>query len=197
MKYIGVLVICALIGFTWAFPVEAASERRRSASAHAASAKSAQLGQTVQRKRHHVPNEFRQRSRSSRARLTPGQEVIDHSGQPQRGPASYYGREFNGRKMANGRRFNPNSNIAASRSLPLGTTAKVKNLENDRQTTVKVEDRGPYVPGRILDVAPKAADDLGMREQGVAPVVVEPVAVPQPDQSVRRASAASAGQQRR
>ena len=99
--------------------------------------------------------------------------------------------------MANGRRFNPNSNIAASRSLPLGTTAKVKNLENDRQTTVKVEDRGPYVPGRILDVAPKAADDLGMREQGVAPVVVEPVAVPQTDQSVRRASAASAGQQRR
>ena len=42
------------------------------------------------------------------------------------------GREFNGRKMANGRRFNPNSNIAASRSLPLGTTAKVKNLENHR-----------------------------------------------------------------
>ena len=99
--------------------------------------------------------------------------------------------------MANGRRFNPNSNIAASRSLPLGTTAKVKNLENDRQTTVKVEDRGPYVPGRILDVAPKAADDLGMREQGVAPVVVEPVVVPQTDQSVRRAGAASAGQRSR
>jgi rare lipoprotein A len=91
--------------------------------------------------------------------------------------------------MANGRRFNPNSNIAASRSLPLGTTAKVKNLENDRQTTVKVEDRGPYVPGRILDVAPKAADELGMREQGVAPVVVEPVSVPPPDQSVKRAGA--------
>jgi rare lipoprotein A len=99
--------------------------------------------------------------------------------------------------MANGRRFNPNSSIAASRSLPLGTTAKVKNLENDRQTTVKVEDRGPYVPGRILDVAPKAADDLGMREQGVAPVVVEPVAVPQPDQSVKRAGAAPAGQRGR
>ena len=99
--------------------------------------------------------------------------------------------------MANGRRFNPNSNIAASRSLPLGTTAKVKNLENDRQTTVKVEDRGPYVPGRILDVAPKAADDLGMREQGVAPVVVEPIAVPQPDQSVKRAGVASAGQRGR
>jgi len=133
----------------------------------------------------------------SRARLTPGREVVDHSGRPQRGRASYYGREFNGRKMANGRPFNPNSNVAASRSLPLGTVAKVKNLENDQQTTVRVEDRGPYVPGRILDVAPKAADDLRMREQGVAPVVVEPVAVPQPDGSVKPAGAALPGQGRR
>jgi len=83
--------------------------------------------------------------------------------------------------MANGQRFNPNSNVAASRSLPLGTVARVENLQSGQQTTVRVEDRGPYVPGRILDVAPKAADDLGMREQGVAPVVVEPVAVPQRD----------------
>ena len=65
--------------------------------------------------------------------------------------------------------------------MPLGTTAKVKNLGHDRQTAVKVADRGQSVPGRILDVAPNAADDLGMREQGVAPVVVEPVAVNKPD----------------
>ena len=196
MKYIGVLVICALVGCGWTFPAKAAGERSRNASAHALNS-STQLSKSVPQKDRHARNSSDRRHRVSRARLTPGREVIDHSGRPQRGRASYYGREFNGRKMANGRRFNPNSNIAASRSLPLGTTAKVKNLENDRQTTVKVEDRGPYVPGRILDVAPKAADDLGMREQGVAPVVVEPVTVPQPDQSVKRAGAASAGQQRR
>jgi rare lipoprotein A len=99
--------------------------------------------------------------------------------------------------MANGRRFNPNSNIAASRSLPLGTVARVRNLSNEQQTTVKVEDRGPYVPGRILDVAPKAAGDLGMREQGVAPVVVEPITVPQPDGSVKPGDAASPHQGQR
>jgi rare lipoprotein A len=188
MKRLGTLVICALLGCLWIPPAKAASERTRSASAHASS-KSTRLSRSVQPKDRQARNASDRRHRVSRARLTPGREVLDHSGRPQRGRASYYGREFNGRKMANGRRFNPNSNTAASRSLPLGTTAKVKNLENDRQTTVKVEDRGPYVPGRILDVAPKAADDLGMREQGVAPVVVEPVSVPQPDQSVKRAGA--------
>jgi len=99
--------------------------------------------------------------------------------------------------MANGRRFNPNSNVAASRSLPLGTVARIENLRNGQQTTVRVEDRGPYVPDRILDVAPKAADDLGMREQGVAPVVVEPVAVPQPGGSTRPGGPASSGQGQR
>ena len=59
------------------------------------------------------------------------------------GEASYYGSQFNGRKMANGERFDPNSNSAAHRSLPLGTTARVTNLENGRSVTVKVEDRGP------------------------------------------------------
>ena len=88
----------------------------------------------------------------------------------------------------------PNSNVAASRSLPLGTVARVENLWNGEQTTVRVEDRGPYVPGRILDVAPKAADDLGMREQGVAPVVVDPVAIPQPNGSVRPGGPESSGQ---
>ena len=93
--------------------------------------------------------------------------------------------------MANGQRFNPDSNIAASRSLPLGTVARVKNLQNEQETIVRVEDRGPYVPGRILDVAPRAADTLGMREQGVAPVAVEPVAVPQPDGSMRPGAASN------
>ena len=193
-----VLALCALLAFCCAFPAQAADDRRRSASAHAGAGRSGQQIQGEQGKRRPASAAAPHRKhRASAARITPGREVIDHSGRPQRGRASYYGRQFNGRKMANGRPFDPNSNVAASRSLPLGTVARVKNRRSGRETTVKVEDRGPYVPGRILDVAPRAADDLGMRRQGVAPVVVEPVAVPQPDGTVRPGSAtASASGQR-
>ena len=197
MKCLGILVICALVGCGWMFPAEAAGERRRAVSVHAAESKPGHSKHSVRRKGRHALSSSGRGHREVRVRLTPGREVIDHSGRPQRGRASYYGRQFNGRKMANGRCFNPNSSIAASRSLPLGTVAKVKNLENDQQTTVTVEDRGPYVPGRILDVAPKAAGDLRMRERGVAPVVVEPIAVPQPDGSVKPGDTAPQNQGRR
>ena len=198
MRLTRVLALCALLGFCWAFPVEAASDRRQGASARVAASGSGQQIQPERRNRRHASAAAPHRKhRASAARITPGREVIDHSGRPQRGRASYYGRQFNGRKMANGRPFNPNSNTAASRSLPLGTVARVKNRQSGRETTVRVEDRGPYVPGRILDVAPRAADDLGMRQQGVAPVAVEPVAVPQPDGSVKPgAGAAPNGSQR-
>ncbi len=69
--------------------------------------------------------------------------------------------------------------MAASKTLPLGSTARVTNIENGRSTTVRIEDRGPHVPGRIVDVSPRAADDLGMRREGTAAVEVAPVAVPQ------------------
>lgn len=95
--------------------------------------------------------------------------------------------------MANGKRFDPRSNAAASRTLPLGTTARVTNLRNGRSARVRVEDRGPHAPGRITDVTPKVADDLGMRRQGVAPVEVAPLAVPQPDGSVRPGVGAGGG----
>ena len=104
---------------------------------------------------------------------------IDHSGRKQKGKASFYGHEFAGKKMANGKPFNPKASIAASKSLPLGTVAKVTNVENGKSATVRVEDRGPYVDGRVVDVTPRVASRLGMTEQGVAPVVVAPVAVPQ------------------
>jgi peptidoglycan lytic transglycosylase len=110
---------------------------------------------------------------------------IDHSGRSQRGRASYYAQHFNHRKMANGRRFDPNSNVAASKSLPLGTTARVTNLSNGRSALVRVEDRGPFAPGRVVDVTPKVADELEMKKAGVTPVVVAPVAVPQRDGAVK------------
>lgn len=100
---------------------------------------------------------------------------------PQEGEASYYGSQFNGRKMANGEPFNPNSNSAAHRTLPLGTTAKVTNLENGRTVTVKVEDRGPYARGRVIDLSPRNAEELGMKQAGTAPVRVTPLEVPERD----------------
>lgn len=109
----------------------------------------------------------------------------DTSGRVQRGQASHYHRRLNGRRMANGERFSVGSNSAASRTLPLGTTARVKNLETGRTAMVEVEDRGPYARGRILDVSPRTAQQLGMLEEGVAPVEISPVEVPQRDGSTR------------
>lgn len=116
---------------------------------------------------------------------------IDHSGRKQEGKASYYAEHFTNRKMANGRKFNPNTDVAASKSLPLGTTAKVTNVQNGKSTMVKVEDRGPYVNGRVLDLAPKAADQLDIKRQGVAPVIIAPVAVPLPGGDVKLGAGAA------
>ncbi len=79
--------------------------------------------------------------------------------------------------MANGNRFNPNSDTAASKTLPLGTTAKVTNVQNGKSATVKIEDRGPFVAGRVVDVTPKVADQLDIRKEGVSQVIVAPIAV--------------------
>ena len=114
----------------------------------------------------------------------------DTSGRVQRGLASHYGGRFHGRRMANGERFSRHSNSAASRTLPLGTIARVTNLRNGRTAQVEIEDRGPYGRGRILDVSPRTAELLGMPRGGTAPVEVAPIAMPQRDGSVRRGAGA-------
>jgi len=116
--------------------------------------------------------------------VTP-RSLTDHSGRKQTGRASYYAKHFTHRKMANGKRFDPDSNVAASKSLPLGTTAKVTNLSNGKSALVTVEDRGPYPKGRVVDVTPKIADQLEMRKDGVTPVVVAPVVIPLKDGAVK------------
>ena len=94
----------------------------------------------------------------------------------QRGRASFYdGERFEGRPMANGDRFDPQSNAAASKTLLLGTVADVTNRETGETRRVVIEDRGPYVQGRVIDVSPRTAEELGMRHNGVAPVEVKPV----------------------
>jgi rare lipoprotein A len=106
--------------------------------------------------------------------------AVDVSGRKQVGDASVYSLHFQGHRMADGRRFDQRGNAAASKTLPIGTVAKVTNLENGRTAVVKVQDHGPYVDGRTVDVSRSTARQLGIsRHEGVAPVVVAPVTVPQ------------------
>jgi rare lipoprotein A len=91
----------------------------------------------------------------------------------ERGDASYYANKFQGRKTADGERFNQNKLTAASKTLPLGVKAKVTNEENGRTVEVEINDRGPYVDGRVIDLSKKAAKKLDIEKQGVAPVTVE------------------------
>jgi rare lipoprotein A len=123
--------------------------------------------------------------------VAPAPGHIDHSGRKERGRASYYAHRFANRKMADGRRMNPNANIAASKSLPLGSVAKVTNLENGKTATVKIEDRGPYVGGRVVDLAPKVANQLDLKEKGVVPVEVKPITLPQSNGEVRLGAGAA------
>ena len=117
--------------------------------------------------------------------------ALDHSGRKRVGKASFYAKMFNGRKMANGKRMDPRDDNAASKTLPLGTTAKVTNLETGRSAVVTIEDRGPYVKGRIVDLSPATAQSIGITQQnGLADVEVTPIAVPQPDGSVKPGAAA-------
>lgn len=100
---------------------------------------------------------------------------------PQRqvGKASFYADRFAGRKMANGKPMDPNDDNAASRTLPLGTKARVTNLETGLSAVVTIEDRGPYVEGRIVDLSPSTAQKIGLsKRQGIAPVEVVPLEVP-------------------
>ena len=107
-----------------------------------------------------------------------GSEAKKPLAKKQKGKASYYSHRFSGRKMADGTRLDPASNAAASKTLPLGTKARVKNLETGKSAVVEIKDRGPYVKGRIVDVTPKTAQQLGMKEDGVAAVEVQPIAPP-------------------
>lgn len=120
--------------------------------------------------------------------------VEDHSGRRQTGKASVYSPEFQGRRMADGKRFNNAGQAAASKTLPLGTVAKVTNLSNDRTAVVTVEDHGPYVDGRTVDLTRATARQIGITSsKGVVPVIVAPIAVPQPDGTIKPGSGALPG----
>src|SRR5262249_62141840 len=91
----------------------------------------------------------------------------------QTGLASYYGREFSNQRTASGERFDPGLLTAAHRTLPFGTRVRVTNLDNGRRVVGRINDRGPFARGRVLDLSPAAARKLGFVNDGVARVRID------------------------
>jgi rare lipoprotein A len=116
----------------------------------------------------------------------PAPAKLDRSGRKQVGQASFYAPKFNGRTMADGTPMNPRGNNAASKTLPLGTTARVTHLETGKSAVVTIQDRGPFVAGRIVDLSPATAEQIGLsKEDGLAPVEVTPIRLPEPSVASR------------
>ena len=97
-----------------------------------------------------------------------GEPVVEQTGE-----ASSYGQEFQGKTTAAGEKFDKNDLTAAHPTLPLGTKAKVTNLKTGKSVDVRINDRGPYVKGRDIDVSQGAAKKLDMTKSGIAPVKIE------------------------
>ncbi|HWV69049.1 septal ring lytic transglycosylase RlpA family protein [Chitinophaga sp.] len=89
------------------------------------------------------------------------------------GKASYYADSFNGKRTASGETFRQRELTAAHKTLPFGTRVTVINIANGKSVKVRINDRGPFVPGRIIDLSHKAASRIGMLNTGVANVEVK------------------------
>lgn len=96
------------------------------------------------------------------------------------GIASWYGPGFHGRKTASGERYNQNALTAAHKSLPFGTKVRVVNLHNGKEVVVRINDRGPFIRGRIIDLSKKAAMILAMHKSGTAKVRLETIETTSP-----------------
>jgi rare lipoprotein A len=91
----------------------------------------------------------------------------------QTGKASYYADKFNGRKTASGDKFRNSKLTAAHKTLPFGTKVKVTNLKNGKSVKVKINDRGPFVAGRIIDLSKRAAKRIDLYQEGVGNVKIK------------------------
>ena len=113
---------------------------------------------------------------AQKAKPPPGRKInIDTSGRKESGTATWYGPHRGRNHTASGKRLIASGHTAASKTLPLGTKAKVTNLENGKSDTVEVKDRGPAVPGRVMDVSPATADKLDMKKDGTVPAEITPI----------------------
>ena len=100
------------------------------------------------------------------------------TGRAQTGVASYYADKFQGRPTASGERFDQRKMTAAHRTLPFGTKARVTNPADGRSVVVRINDRGPFVKGRVIDLSRAAAEKLGIVRAGLAQVKVEVLTTP-------------------
>jgi rare lipoprotein A len=117
--------------------------------------------------------------------------VLESSaGYRERGIASWYGRDFHGKQTSGGERYDMHDMTAAHKTLPIPTWVEVTNLDNGMSVVVKVNDRGPFVDGRIIDLSYRAAQDLDMIRNGTARVQVRAVAGPSAAPSTTTAAAA-------
>ncbi len=110
------------------------------------------------------------------------EESVEHGkGSAEVGEASWYGPGFQGNETASGETFDQNKMTAAHPTLPMGTTAKVTNLENDKKVEVRINDRGPYEGDRVIDLSRAAASRLDMVDDGTSQVRIEAQAQPHTD----------------
>ncbi len=100
------------------------------------------------------------------------QAVMAHEAETQEGIASFYHDKFHGRTTASGESFDQNQLTAAHPDLPFGTEVVVTRPDTGREVTVVINDRGPFVKGRIIDLSKRAARELGILNHGLAPVII-------------------------
>lgn len=98
--------------------------------------------------------------------------IPSSKGYIEQGTASWYGPNFHGRRTSNGERYNMHKQTAAHKILPMNTMVLVQNLENNRKTIVRINDRGPFIDGRIIDLSLSAAREIGLVRNGTARVQV-------------------------
>lgn len=107
-----------------------------------------------------------------------GAQAATPPGYSQAGIASYYHDRFHGRKTASGTTYNKSALSAAHKSLPLGSKVKVTDSRTGRSVVVKINDRGPYVKGRVIDLSRAAAQEIGLTKKGLAKVKIEVLSTP-------------------
>lgn len=109
--------------------------------------------------------------------------IATQPAQSMKGVASFYANKFNGRKTASGQRFSQSKLTAGHRTLPLGTEVRVTNIRNNKSVDVRINDRGPYYGGRIIDLSSAAAAKIGMIRAGLAHVKLEVINRPSTNNS--------------
>lgn len=164
MRFLALGAIAALsFGLMGALPASANHDHRGHASSKEHHAKKKVYKKKASYKHRKAAHKKTYRKSAKRAKAYSGSHATS-------GIASYY---WQGQRVASGGRFNPNAMTAAHRTLPFGTKVRVTNRNNGRSVTVTINDRGPFIKGRVIDLSKGAAGVIGMHGSGLAPVSLQ------------------------